>query len=80
MAQTEALAGIDSPSVQLVSTEFLKEPSFYKNKRISVDSINGDDLKAYARSIGITQRNVDFLTEDRLRQNCKARILQSMED
>lgn len=48
--------------------------------RGAIDDMTGDDLKAYARSIGITQRDVDFLTEERLRQNCKARVYESMED
>lgn len=42
--------------------------------RRSIDDMSGAMLKAYARSIGILQRDVDALTEDRLRQNCKARI------
>jgi hypothetical protein len=37
-------------------------------------------LKAYARRIGIQQRDVDGLTEDRLRQNCKAMLLERMDD
>lgn len=68
------------PPVQLVAPAFLTQPNFYRNQRVAVDKIGGADLKAYARSIGITQRDVDGLTEDRLRQNCKARIAQSMED
>lgn len=70
----------DAIPVQLVSPEFVVTPSFYRNKRVAVDGIGGDNLKAYARSIGISQRDVDYLTEARLRQNCKARILDSMED
>lgn len=69
-----------TPPAQLVAPEFLVQPSFYRNKRVAVDAIEGDELKAYARSIGITQRDVDFLSVDRLRQNCKVRILESMED
>lgn len=68
------------PAVQLVAPAFLATPHFYRNKRVAVDAIAGVELKAYARSLGITQRDVDGLTEDRLRQNCKARINQSMED
>lgn len=66
--------------MQLVAPEFLRAPNFYRNKRVAVDAIAGTELKAYARSLGITQRDVDGLTEGRLRQNCKARINQSMED
>ena len=70
----------DASPVQLVAPEFVVTPAFYKNKRVAVDSVGGDDLKAYARSIGISQRDVDHLTEARLRQNCKAKILDAMED
>ncbi len=69
-----------SASVQLVAPEFLTEPNFFRSKRIAVDAIDGAELKAYARSLGITQRDVDGLSEDRLRQNCKARIADSMAD
>lgn len=64
------------PVVQLVSPAFLVEPNFFKSRRVAVDAIEGEELKAYARSIGITQRDVDGLSQDRLRQNCKARIAQ----
>jgi predicted component of type VI protein secretion system len=37
-------------------------------------------LRAFARRIGIQQRDVDGLSEDRLRQNCIARQLQTIED
>lgn len=68
------------PVVQLVAPEFLVQPNFYRNKRVAVDAISGIELKSYARSLGITQRDVDGLTEDRLRQNCKARIAESLAD
>jgi hypothetical protein len=68
------------PFAQLVAPEFLTQPNFFRNKRIAVDAIDGAQLKAYARSLGITQRDVDGLSEDRLRQNCKARITDSMAD
>ena len=73
-------AGTSPPPVQLVSPAFLVEPGFFKNKRVDVNSIAGDELKGYARFLGITQRDVDGLTEDRLRQNCKARIADTSED
>lgn len=47
--------------------------------RRSVDTMEGDLLKAYARSLGIMQRDVDSLTEDRLRQNCKVRVYDAIE-
>lgn len=68
------------PELQLVKPEFLVQPEFYRNKRVAVDDLAGQPLQAYARSIGITQRDVDGLTEDRLRQNCKARISMMMEE
>jgi hypothetical protein len=49
-------------------------------KNNSVDDLSGDELKAYAAKVGISQRDINGLTEDRLRQNCKARILASMDD
>jgi hypothetical protein len=48
--------------------------------RCSIDDMAGAKLKAYARRIGIMPRDVEGLSEDRLRQNCKARVLESMED
>lgn len=38
---------------------------------LNVDSLSGDELKAYARRAGVLPRDVDNLTEDRLRQNTK---------
>lgn len=49
-------------------------------KSNSVDDMSGEELKAYAAKVGISQRDIDGLTEDRLRQNCKARIFTAMED
>lgn len=48
--------------------------------RKSVDDMDTALLRAYARRIGIKQRDVDGLTEDRLRQNCKAQLLANLED
>lgn len=76
----------DLPPVQpqpamAVSAAFLaKPPNFYRNARIDIGRLQGQDLKDYARSIGIMQRDVDHLTEERLRQNCKARVLDAIED
>ena len=55
-------------------------PANIRNRRGSVDDMPTDDLKRYALSIGISQRNVDYLTPERLRQNCKAKIIEAMED
>ena len=35
-----------------------------------IGTMTGADLKAYAKQIGVRQRDIDELTEDRLRQNC----------
>lgn len=76
---TEPLTPVREP-FEPIPVRMPPSPSFYRNVRVAVDAIAGDELKAYARSIGITQRDVDGLSEDRLRQNCKARIYDSMED
>ena len=49
-------------------------------KNYSVDDMSGDELKTYAAKVGIAQRDIDGLTEDRLRQNCKARIFAAMDE
>ena len=74
------LTQLDAPVVHLVEPEMLGRPSFYKNQRVNIDTVDIDTLKQYARSIGILQRDVDSLSESRLRQNCKARVFQAMED
>jgi hypothetical protein len=48
--------------------------------RKPIGDMSGALLKAFARSIGIKQRDVDGLTEDRLRQNCKVMQLAALED
>jgi isopenicillin N synthase-like dioxygenase len=48
--------------------------------RKPIGDMSGALLKAFARSIGIKQRDVDGLTEDRLRQNCTAMQLAALED
>lgn len=40
----------------------------------SVNDMTGDDLKAYARKVGIAERDVQGLSEMRLRQNCLAMV------
>jgi hypothetical protein len=47
--------------------------------RRPIDTMDGALLRAYARRIGIMQRDVDGLTKDRLRQNCKALLLEQLE-
>lgn len=65
----------DSKSSSLNDGEDLES-----KKSNSVDDMSGDELKAYAAKVGVSQRDIDGLTEDRLRQNCKARIFTAMED
>ena len=76
----DTLTHLDASVVQLVGPTLLGQPSFYRNQRVNIDTVDFDTLKQYARSIGILQRDVDTLSEPRLRQNCKARVFQSMED
>ena len=40
----------------------------------SVSDMAGDELKAYARKIGVTERDVQGLSEMRLRQNCMVMV------
>lgn len=68
------------PAPSIVAPEFKVAPAFHRHKSVPVDSLGGDELRQYARGLGISQRDVDGLSEDRLRQNCKARIFESMED
>lgn len=50
----------------------------------NVKEMSGQSLKDYARILGILPRDIDFLTEERLRQNCLLRLAerhaQLMED
>lgn len=46
---------------------------------VHIDSLSGDELKAYARRAGVLPRDVDNLTEDRLRQNTKLVIANHFE-
>lgn len=72
-------AVLTTPAAALATQQ--AEPQFSADDfRKSIDDMAGPLLKAYARRIGIKQRDVDGLTEDRLRQNCKAMLLESMDD
>lgn len=46
---------------------------------VNVDSLSGDALKQYARRAGVCTRDIDCLTEDRLRQNVKLAIANHFE-
>ncbi len=63
---------LESAQVSLIDEDDIKPKS--------VDAMSGEYLKNYARKIGISERDVIGLSEDRLRQNCKVRIFQSFED
>lgn len=41
---------------------------------VNIDSLSGDALKRYAARAGVRRHDIDFLTEDRLRQNVKLTI------
>lgn len=41
-------------------------------RSVDIDGLSGEALRTYARRIGVSRRDCDGLTEDRLRQNCKA--------
>lgn len=71
-------AAVKEP-VQLVSSALLGTPDF-KNKRVSIDAISFEELKAYAKFIGVSPRDIERLNEDRLRVNCKAHIYLQSED
>lgn len=46
---------------------------------VDVDSLSGEALRRYARRAGVFPRDVDNLTEDRLRQNTKLVIANHFE-
>jgi hypothetical protein len=77
-----ALKQVNEPKqdAAMVAPEFLVKPEFYNNKRVSVDRLAGQPLQAYAQFIGISKRDIDNLSEDRLRQNCKALIYARAEE
>jgi hypothetical protein len=41
---------------------------------VNIDALVGDELRRYARQIGLTERDASGLSEERLRMNCKARL------
>lgn len=46
---------------------------------VDVDSLSGEPLKRYAKRAGLRQADIDFLSEDRLRQNIKIAIANHFE-
>lgn len=43
-------------------------------KSVDIDSLNEPSLRNYAAAIGVSKRDVEGLTADRLRQNCKLHL------
>lgn len=46
----------------------------------SVHDLTGDELKAHARKIGVSERDVIGLSESRLRQNCLVMARENLEN
>lgn len=49
-------------------------------KSRDIDSLSGEDLRSYAREIGMTRRDVAELGDDRLRAGCKSHLARHFED
>lgn len=72
----------DAPSIapaQPVAVPEVHESSWRPLGSVNVDTLAGDVLKAYARRAGVSPRDIDCLTEDRLRQNVKLAIANHFE-
>jgi len=46
----------------------------------SIKDMVGEDLKAYARKVGVSERDVIGLSESRLRQNCMVMAHENLEN
>jgi hypothetical protein len=80
-ASTQLQSVLTRPAADLAQEQPKAEPQFsHRDFRMSIDDMEPARLRAYARHLGILQRDVDGLTEDRLRQNCKARVFAALED
>lgn len=66
---------IAAPVVADAPREFTRE-----DFRKPIADMRGALLKAFARHVGVSQRDVDRLTEDRLRQNCTVMQMAALED
>jgi hypothetical protein len=76
-ASKQLAAVLTTPAAALAEKP---EPQFSRDDfRKSIDDMDGPLLRAYARRIGVMQRDVDHLTQDRLRQNCKALLIEQLE-
>lgn len=68
-----AAAASSAPSVQIDISDDRPLGS------VDVDSLAGDVLKRYAKRAGVPPRDIENLTEDRLRQNVKLTIANHFE-
>lgn len=76
--------GLRAPSARPVAPVAPAVPSIDPDERkplgsLDVDALGGEALKRYARRAGVSPRDVDGLTEDRLRQNVKLTIANHFE-
>lgn len=74
-----APSGVARPAAPAAIQPASAPPSYDLEDRkplgsVHVDDLSGDALKRYARRAGVSQRDVESLTEDRLRQNTKLTI------
>lgn len=79
-AASQLASVLTTPAAELADPAQPKPQFSADDFRKPIDDMEGALLKAFARRIGIMQRDVDHLTEDRLRQNCKARQIAMIED
>jgi len=75
-AQAEAQARAEAArQAQLAVTRARKPHRFADHaKSRDIDSLSGDELRDYAREIGMSKRDCAELGEDRLRAGCKAHL------
>lgn len=68
---------VSSPSAEAVLPP--SNASWKPLGSVDVDSLSGEPLKVYAKRAGLRQADIDFLSEDRLRQNVKLAIANHFE-
>lgn len=78
MARAEPEAQARSPEPAAASSPLAPENTA-PLASLDVDRLAGQALRTYARRAGVPQRDVDNLTEDRLRQNVKLTIARHFE-
>lgn len=79
----EAPAGAPVPAPQPpVPAEAAQAPAAAAdgNHPTDVDRMSGEHLKAFAKKTGVIQRDIDGLSEDRLRQAIKLMLAERYED